>query len=120
MVPAISSRDDQAALVATLGKEVALTEDSERRAELFARIAGLHEEKLGDLPRAIESWRQRLGDDAADLVALAALERLLENTEQWGELLEVLRQIEQAPADGDEGKGKPGKADLFSAEPGTP
>ncbi|MCX5746127.1 MAG: hypothetical protein NT062_26920, partial [Proteobacteria bacterium] len=63
----------------------------ERRARL-AQVAALEEDKLTDRVAAIATWRDVLADAPGDAAALDALERLYQATEQWRELVDVLRQ----------------------------
>ena len=67
-------------------------EDPSERRALLARVAGLEEEKLGDRAAAIATWHDVLHDHA-DPDALRALERLYQATEQWRELIDVLRRM---------------------------
>ena len=89
-------------LAEVLRTEVRLVQDVEERARLHQRLAALCEDVLDDDAQAIEAWKARLGDDAGDLQALGALERLYERTEQWSKLVEVLRSLEQAATEVDE------------------
>jgi tetratricopeptide (TPR) repeat protein len=91
-------------LAEVLSIQVKLVDDAGERADLYARIANIREELLEDEAKAIEAWRCRLGDDANDPTALKALERLYERTDQWRDLVEVLRQMERGATDGDERK----------------
>ncbi len=69
-------------------------EPEERKAILFS-IARLHEERLGALEDAIETYRTVLEDDAVDAGSLLALDRLYRQLEQWEPYAEVLtRRIE--------------------------
>lgn len=87
------------ALAGVLAIEVRLEDNAETRRALHERIGTLYETVLDDPERAIEAWRARLSDDAADAAALAALERLYERTSQWRELCGVLRAREQSTDD---------------------
>jgi tetratricopeptide (TPR) repeat protein len=97
-------RADHDKLASTLNTQVRLVSDTKDRAELFERIALLYEEAIDDKAKAIDAWKSRLADDAGDEVALKALERLYEQTEQWGELASVLHLLEEAAQDADERK----------------
>ncbi|MBX3181172.1 MAG: tetratricopeptide repeat protein [Polyangiaceae bacterium] len=69
-------------------------EPEERKAILFS-IARLHEERLNALEDAIQTYRAVLEDDPVDAGALAALDRLYRQLEQWEPYAEVLtRRIE--------------------------
>ncbi|MCB9538753.1 MAG: tetratricopeptide repeat protein [Myxococcales bacterium] len=76
---------DAESLVEVLDRKAELTEDTEARKALFRRMAGIQEDVLGDPSAAIDTWRRVLAEDEADLTALDALERLLGQTERWGE-----------------------------------
>ena len=91
-------------LADVLRTQVRLVPDVTESREIYARIADLHEDLLEDDAGAIEAWRARLADDASDVNALKALERLHERSSEWRELVEVLRQLEQCAVDGDERK----------------
>lgn len=75
--------------------------DAALRRELLSRVAHLHEEKLEDVPSAINAWRRMLELDSADAEVLAALERLHEEEQQWAELVEICLQKADL-ADGEE------------------
>jgi tetratricopeptide (TPR) repeat protein len=93
---------EHAKLAEVLGIEVRLIQDAAERAVLHQRVAALYEDVLGEDAKAIAAWRARLGDDASDVEALRALERLFERTEQWDKLVEVLRSLEQAATEVDD------------------
>lgn len=97
-----ASKGEHEALAEVLGIEVRLESDPATRRALFERIGTLYETVLGDLGRAIQSWKSRLADDSTDMEALAALERLYERTESWRDLVTVLRAREQSTQDGEE------------------
>ncbi len=75
--------------------EIRLEEDSERRRQLRGRLGELSETALGDDAGAIAAWSARLEDDPNDAQALAALDRLYERTQNWKELVAVLRARER-------------------------
>ncbi|MBM4373516.1 MAG: tetratricopeptide repeat protein [Deltaproteobacteria bacterium] len=91
-----AKRGDHANLVVVLGIEVKLVDEADERARLFERIATLYEEALSDRANAIVSWNARLADEPTDLVALLSLERLYGDSEEWRNLIDALRRIEQA------------------------
>jgi tetratricopeptide (TPR) repeat protein len=95
-----SGRHD--ALAGSLAIEVRLEPDTEARRALYERVGTLYETVLDDPAKAIDAFRARLGDDPADVSALAALERLYERTEAYRELVAVLRTREQVSVDADE------------------
>ncbi|HVV87331.1 MAG TPA: tetratricopeptide repeat protein, partial [Kofleriaceae bacterium] len=75
---------------------------ADARARLLAQAAELEEQKLDDRDAAIATWNQLLADDAEDLDALLALERLYQGADRWKDLAENLRRQAdraEAPAD---------------------
>ena len=95
---------DHAKLAEVLSVQVKQVNSTEERLEIYARIANLHEDLLDDDVAAIKAWQASLAEDEADLQALRALERLYERTEQWSELVEVLRQLEEQAQQANERK----------------
>ncbi|RLB64957.1 MAG: hypothetical protein DRI90_03285, partial [Deltaproteobacteria bacterium] len=89
-------------LAEVLAIHVRLVSDPEESRELYARIANLYEDLLEDDGKAIEAWKARLADDNGDVMALRALERLYERTDQWRELVGVMRSLEEVAEEGDE------------------
>jgi tetratricopeptide (TPR) repeat protein len=83
------------ALADALATEVSLESDADARRQLLARLGELSESVLDDSVRAVAAWRQRLDDDPSDGMALAALERLYENTGAFRDLVGILRAQEQ-------------------------
>lgn len=77
-------------LTEILRVQLQLEQETEVRGRLLARIAGLCEEQLGDLPGAIAAWKMRTEDNPDDAVALGALDRLYQKTERYEELAQVL------------------------------
>ena len=71
-----------------------------QEAEIRAKVARLLAEKLGQIPRAIETWKRVLDLRGEDPEALAGLADLYEKTELWAELCDVLeRQADIAEND---------------------
>ncbi|MBA3500964.1 MAG: hypothetical protein H0T65_11350, partial [Deltaproteobacteria bacterium] len=66
-------------------------EDGNERRALLARVAALEEEQLADRSAAVSTWREILDSQAQDAGALNALERLYSTTENWRDLVDVLR-----------------------------
>ncbi len=97
-----SAKGDNQKLARALDIEVKLEERVDVRRELYERIGTLYETGLDDPEKAIQAWRARLADDDADQAALGALERLLERTSQWRELVTTLRTRERTSDNGDE------------------
>ncbi|HEX4450171.1 MAG TPA: tetratricopeptide repeat protein [Kofleriaceae bacterium] len=68
-------------------------EDMVERRALLGRVAVLEEEQLRDRVAAIATWHDVLHDQPTDPAALHALERLHQASEQWRELIDVLRRM---------------------------
>lgn len=64
----------------------------ETRKERLREVAGLCEGNLRDVDSAISAWRQLLSLDRKDESARTALMRLLERSQRWDELANVLEQ----------------------------
>ncbi len=88
---------DWPGLVQTLSRRAELAFEPAERAELWRRVGSVQEDLLEAPSQAIESYRKALLEDAADLDALEALDRLYGATEQWAPLEEVVqRRLELA------------------------
>ena len=72
--------------------------DSEE-ADIRAKMAHLLADRLGDVPRAVETWKRVLDLRGEDPEALGALANLYERMEQWAELCEVLERHYDIAAD---------------------
>jgi len=79
------------ALVEAYEEAVNQTMDNDRRLDLYARTAAVHEDKLQDMDRAIESYRAMLDIDMDHEHAVAHLRRLFDASSQWYELVELLQ-----------------------------
>ena len=97
-------RGEHTKLAEVLAVQVRLVADVEEAREVYARIATLYEDLIDDEEKAIKAWQACLEADHHDQRALGALERLYEQTQQWTELVEVLRHLEEAAEDGDDRK----------------
>ena len=82
--------DDAESLVEVLERKADLVDSLEARKPLLERVATIQAQALGDPAAAIDTWRRLLADDEGDHAALDALERLLSETERWGELAALL------------------------------
>ncbi len=91
-------------LAEVIAIHVRLVTDPEESRELYARIANLYEDLLENDGKAVEAWQARLAEDSGDVTALQALERLYERTEQWADLVGVMRSLEDVAEDGDKRK----------------
>lgn len=88
------SKGDHASLAVDLRRQVTFESDQEVKRELLVRLGGLFEETLGDVPGAVNAHRERLEIDANDADALRSLARLYQRTEQWHELISVLKALQ--------------------------
>jgi len=68
---------------------------------LLVRLGTLLEESLGDIEGAIAVHDERLENDAADVDAMMALERLYERTERWQKLVQILKARDGVATDED-------------------
>ena len=76
--------------VTTLEEGAAAAPNTDLAAGLWARAAEIHETQRGDLPLAIRAWRKVEEARSDDLVALAALDRLLAMQGRVDELVTVV------------------------------
>ncbi|HEX8796380.1 MAG TPA: hypothetical protein VF765_35760, partial [Polyangiaceae bacterium] len=74
-------------------------ESVEARKERLREVAGLCEGNLRDVDGAINAWKQLLAIDRVDDGARQSLTRLLEKTQRWDDLANLLEQ--EATAEGD-------------------
>lgn len=82
-------------LLEVYAHKLELVEFGEDKKAVLYEIAQLHEEQVGDLKSAIETYESVLAEDPADSVALASLDRLFLRTESWEQYAEILsRRIE--------------------------
>ncbi len=79
-------------LLASIRSAANTPELNETRKERLREIAGLCEGNLRDVDGAISAWRQLLSLDRKDESARTALMRLLEKSQRWDELANVLEQ----------------------------
>jgi tetratricopeptide (TPR) repeat protein len=63
-------------LVETLRKKAELVTDADEREQLHVRVATIAEEMIQDLDEAIAAWKDVIGDNPANLIALRSLDRL--------------------------------------------
>lgn len=89
-------------LVEILRLRVQFADAPEDRRELLARVAEIHEADLDQPVEAIETYREILDVAPDDITALHHLERLYGRTENWTELIAVLRRRIELSEDRDE------------------
>ena len=76
-------------LVDILRRRVDVAASDQEAAELLARIAVLHEQKLGENEEAIAAWLEVIDRDSEDVRALEQLARLYRAAERYADLLDV-------------------------------
>ncbi|MDB4997772.1 MAG: Adventurous gliding motility protein, partial [Myxococcaceae bacterium] len=91
-------RDVLLASVRVMGS---LSEGMEGRKERLREVAGLCEGNLRDIDGAIGAWKQLLAIDRADESARQSLSRLLERTQRWDDLANLLEQEATVASDVD-------------------
>lgn len=79
-------------LLASIRATANVPEHLETRKERLREVAGLCEGNLRDVDGAIAAWRQLLASDRKDESARTALMRLLEKSQRWDELANLLEQ----------------------------
>ncbi len=80
------------ALIEILSQKAEATYDPEAIVDIRYRIAGIWEERLGDVAEAINTYQQVLEVDQSHTGALQELERLFVSTQDWDQLLGVYEQ----------------------------
>lgn len=89
-------------LLEVYNKKLELAADPEDRKTTLFAIAELQEQQLGDATSAIQTYDAVLEEDATDVGALSALDRLYRQTESWVEYASVLeRRIELDTSEAD-------------------
>ena len=63
------------------------------------RLAKTFEDELGDVDKAVETYRYVLSVEPLDTDALSNLDRIYLSTESWGDLAQILEQRVRAPAE---------------------
>jgi len=86
-------------LVALNEREIGISTDPQRKAELLQRSGELCEERLLDLDGAIESYQRALDHNPEYLPGLRALGRLYRQKGRWAELIEMHRTEAAATSD---------------------
>ncbi len=89
-------------LVDVYNWHIELVERPEDRGVLYAALGGVYHEHLHDADKAIEAYNNVLSADARNKIAVAALAKLYEDKEVWGQavqMLEKLGELEQDKAE---------------------
>lgn len=89
-------------LLSVMRKKVELASDPQIREAYFFQMAKLWEEVLGNYEKAIETYKEVLSQDDANLSALRSLDRLYLQQQMWNELSENLQRqlvLTQEPAE---------------------
>lgn len=89
-------------LAMILKQRVELTTDPDEQMEIWRKLGELFEMQMGQVDEAIESYREILRIDPADLLAIESLERIFEAYDRWESLIEILNQKASATYDPDE------------------
>ncbi len=79
-------------LLASIRASASIPEQLETRKERLREVAGLCEGNLRDVDGATAAWRQLLALDRKDETARTALVRLLEKSQRWDDLANLLEQ----------------------------
>lgn len=79
-------------LLASIRATANVADQAESRKERLREVAGLCEGNLRDVDGAIAAWRQLLALDRTDESARTALMRLLEKSQRWDDLANLLEQ----------------------------
>jgi hypothetical protein len=96
----LRTKRDYAALRDVLLAAVRVTgESAESRKERLREIAGLCEGNLRDVEGAVGAWKQLLAIDRGDDAARQSLTRLLERSQRWDDLANLLEQEATAESD---------------------
>lgn len=77
-------------LIGVFRRRIELAADGPDRETLYAQMAEVYEQKLGQPEQAIAAYREVLGLDESSLVALTALDGLFTRQSMWEELAENL------------------------------
>lgn len=85
--PLYETEHDDARLADLLVTKLSITDDAHDRASLYARVAELAENQLGDPVRALDAAGGWLAEDPGSEQAMAEVERLAETTGRWTEMV---------------------------------
>lgn len=76
-------------LVQMLEQDLLQTEDKEQQINTLHRIANIHEDRLDQLPLAVDALKRVLEFSREHLPTIRSLQRLYERTQQWKELIDL-------------------------------
>ncbi len=93
------------ALVTVYRRRIELSDDPSRSETLYAQMAEVYEQKLGQVDDAIAAYREILTIDPTSRLALGALDGLLSRQGKWDELAENL-ETQLGLADTEEAQGE--------------
>src|SRR5690606_34803522 len=94
-------KEDWPNLLLAFEKELAVALGDVERADIYAKMARLGGEKLGDVEKAKELWREVLDVRGEDPEALAALGQIYLSQENWRELVDILEREVEAESNDD-------------------
>ncbi len=94
--PLLESMGRAAERCEVLERLAELETDAQARKAALGEVARIASHDFGDKERAIRAWRARLGDDAADLDAVAGMRSALTEQGRFRELLSVLENAAHA------------------------
>ncbi|MDB4988017.1 MAG: domain protein putative component of TonB system, partial [Myxococcaceae bacterium] len=94
-----AEQSDHANIAEALRLQIAFERDVTDKAELLTRLAELSEEKLHDVPRAIEAHVERMDLDPSDPATLLALARLYELRKDFRRLIGILQRRDAIASD---------------------
>ncbi len=70
---------------------VDMAQDPAEKAEIYVELGDLYEQQFSQMERAVAMYRAALDHDPKSHLAMHALERLYDESEQWAALLEILQ-----------------------------
>src|SRR5690606_12741019 len=98
---AFTSKGDWPNLFATYERALRVVVGDSNQAEIYAKMARLSSEHLGQVDKAVELWKQVLDLRGEDPEALRALGQLYTSQGNWRDLVDILER-EAAVAETDE------------------
>ena len=76
-------------LIAMYEREAQATSEPEQVNFLLRKIGSVYEERLGDIPQAIDTYERILSQSGGDLTAIRALGRLYDASGRWDDLVRI-------------------------------